>query len=227
MYKFITKTLVFFTFLIVSIFNEAFAQLSSPSNEDITIENRVLVADGAKLFSPESLRESSKLIKEISSKYNLSLYVLTSDTSHGLTSEDYKKRVIESWKLEDKSLIILIVIMEENLILAHISDDLQTKLSKSTLESIISETMLKNFKEGNFDIGIINTLVYLKQYLDGASLAKIIAKRKYDEMNLKEKTTSLILIVSVAFVLFYMSKRRTGKKSALTARKYQPYRHRR
>lgn len=219
--KLMQKIILVFTIISMVAASIAFANEESP---EVIFKDKGIIVDGAKLLSSENIKEANRIIKNLNKTHQIKLYLVTSDTSYGLSAEEYKGSIVESWKLDKESVILITVVMEDNLVIAHISENLQSKITKDNLEIIISQTMLKSFQKGNYESGILNTLIVLDQYFGGTALSEI-HELKDQGFSHKEKATVIILLITIALFIFIIY-RKKNPKDQIKSKKFLPYKNR-
>lgn len=175
------------------------------STENIFIDEKNIIVDEAKLLSFEGLKDSNTLIKSIREQHNIKVYLVTSDTSYGLSAEDFKNEIVSKWNLNSDLIILIAIIMEDNIVVAHLSDDLKNKVSNEDIDLILTQIMATNFQKGNFENGIIKTLKSINNHLSGKSVASIISEDEEDTQNQDIILISLFIISLLA--LFIIAKK--------------------
>ncbi len=142
-------TLIFFLALTVA--HQAFAIQVPP------LQGRV--NDYADLLSPSTEASLESVLKTLESSDSTQIVVLTIDSLKGDSLEDFSLRVVDDWQIGQKGLdngVLLLVARDDRKIRIEVGYGLEGKLTDMTAGQIIRNVIGPEFKQGDFNQGILD-----------------------------------------------------------------------
>ncbi len=115
------------------------------------------VSDYAAIMAPAKRDELSLILHQIRDKGGSQIAVLTVPNLGDLTIEQASIKVVDEWKLGDKTKdngILLTVAKEERRVRIEVGQGLEGVLTDAYSKRIIDQNMMPLFKEGRFDDGL-------------------------------------------------------------------------
>lgn len=126
------------------------------------------VTDKTNTLSSIEREEITKLLSEYEKETTHQIGVLLIQTLNGESIESYSLRVANSWQLGQKGVdngVLVALVMKERKIRIELGYGMEKYISDAQANSIIVNTMVPSFKEGNFAQGLKDGL---QQIMDKA-----------------------------------------------------------
>lgn len=117
------------------------------------------VNDYASLLSPSTRASLESVLKTLESSDSTQIVVLTIDSLQDDSLEDFSLRVVEDWKIGQQGLdngVLLLVARDDRKIRIEVGYGLEGKLTDLTAGKIIRNVIGPNFKQGDFNQGVID-----------------------------------------------------------------------
>jgi uncharacterized protein len=145
----------FFTYLILSAsFLTSLYALEVP-----VLKSRV--NDYANMLSPQTRYDLEAKLEQLEKSDSTQIIVLTIPSLEGDAIENFSIRVAERWKIGQKKLdngAILVVSDKDRKVRIEVGYGLEGKLTDLISGRIISDIIIPNFKNNNFDQGVIDSV---------------------------------------------------------------------
>ncbi len=117
------------------------------------------VNDYADLLSASTEASLESVLQALETADSTQIVVLTIDSLRGDSLEDFSLRVVEDWKIGQQGFdngVLLLVAREDRKIRIEVGYGLEGKLTDLTAGRIIRNVISPQFKQGNFNQGIID-----------------------------------------------------------------------
>jgi uncharacterized protein len=138
------------------------------------------VNDYAHILSPSTITQMENALSYFEQQESTQLVVLTIPTLSGDNLEDFSMRVAETWKIGQKKLdngAILLIAKQERKLRIEVGYGLEGKLTDLVSARIIRDVIVPQFKNGNFDQGILNGVTAMMAAVKGEFKATTILQR--------------------------------------------------
>ncbi len=115
------------------------------------------VNDLAGLLSQETARQLESKLEQLEQATGAQVVVLTLKSLDGEPLEDYSMRVVETWKLGREGVddgVLLLVSRDDRKVRIEVGYGLEPTLTDALSRRIISNLMVPEFREGDFDGGV-------------------------------------------------------------------------
>ena len=128
------------------------------------------VNDNAAIISPQVKLKLEQFLRDFEKSDSTQISVLTIPTLDGESLEDYSLRVLESWGIGQKGKdngALLLVAKAEKKIRIEVGYGLEGRLTDLLAGRIVDNEISPQFKQGNFDGGIVAGVVGIAQAVRG------------------------------------------------------------
>jgi uncharacterized protein len=133
------------------------------------------VNDYAQILSPATISQLDNALRYFEQQESTQIIVLTVPTLSGDSLEDFSIRVAENWKIGRKKLdsgVILLIAKQEKKLRIEVGYGLEGKLTDLISGRIIRDVIAPQFKQGNFDQGVIDGVTSMMEAVKGEFNAK-------------------------------------------------------
>lgn len=159
------------------------------------------VNDYANIISPKAESKLKAALYDYENQTGNQIFVLTTNTLEPYgTIEDYSIALASKWKAGSKGVdngVIIVVAPNEKKVRIEVGYGLEGKLPDIIAGRIIRDYILPNFKDGNYDAGIMSG-VY--------NIIKYIGTQKLSEPNIKQRQGRNNPIVIIIFLLLFFGR---------------------
>jgi len=132
--------------------------LSAYPQEGLKFPSRIdYVSDYAQVLDEQVEEELNLTLSEVEREMGVRIYVLTVLTTDPLPMNEYNRRIIEAWDLDEDSglkVLLFIVAVEDGLVRLDASEELEGILTDQVLGQILEAEILPAFYMGKFSQGI-------------------------------------------------------------------------
>jgi uncharacterized protein len=128
------------------------------------------VNDYAQLLSPATISQLENALRYFEQQESTQIVVLIVPTLEGDSLEDFSIRVAENWKIGQKKLdngAILLIAKQEKKLRIEVGYGLEGKLTDLISGRIIRDVIATQFKQGNFDQGVIDGVTAMMAAVKG------------------------------------------------------------
>jgi uncharacterized protein len=160
------------------------------------------VNDYAQILSPATIQQLDNALSYFEQQESTQIVVLTVPTLEGDSLEDFSIRVAESWKIGRKKLdngAILLVAKQEKKLRIEVGYGLEGKLTDLASSQIIRDVIAPQFKQGNFDQGVIDGVTAMMAAVKGEFDIKASPPPRKNTQN--NDLGSLIMPLIIFFVV--------------------------
>jgi uncharacterized protein len=160
------------------------------------------VNDYAQILSPATIQQLDNALKYFEQQESTQIAVLTIPTLDGDSLEDFSIRVAESWKIGQKKLdngAILLIAKQEKKLRIEVGYGLEGKLTDLASSQIIRDVIAPQFKQGNFDQGVIDGVTAMMSAVKGEFNVKASTSPRKNTHN--NDLGSLIMPLIIFFVV--------------------------
>lgn len=136
------------------------------------------VTDEAGLLSTEVKDRLEARLKALEEAKGAQLAVLTIQSLEGEVLEEYSLRVAETWKLGRKDVddgILLLVAVDDRKVRIEVGYGLEGILPDASCRRILDETILPEFRGGDFESGIEAGVEQIAKTIEGGELPEVEA----------------------------------------------------
>lgn len=119
------------------------------------------INDFAKLLKPETVTSIDQELKAIDATYQIQIAVLTIPTLLGETIENYAVDTFKDWGIGKKGKdtgVFLLIARDERQVRIEVGYGLEGDLTDIESKQIIDEAITPNFREENYDAGVIEAV---------------------------------------------------------------------
>lgn len=197
--------LLVFIFSLASViplrFGSAFSQTVGPA-----LTGRIV--DNANLLSSEAKLRLTNRLKALEQKTGDQIVVATVKTLNGYDIETYSNELFRRWALGQKGMnngVLLLVALQDRVVRIEVGYGLEAIVTDATSSVIINTIILSNFREGNFETGIVEGTEAIADLLSGNGAdfeARIKAKKALEKEKAK-KLKQRELISDIIFLVFF------------------------
>ncbi len=158
------------------------------------------VNDYAAMLSPATRQQLESVLAALEKEESTQLAVLTIDSLQGENLEEFSLKVVEKWRLGQKGLdngALLLIAKNDRKLRIEVGYGLEGVLTDLTSGRIIRNIITPQFKNGNFDQGVIDGVSAMIAAVRGefsAQTAVSSAKRSADDIS--------GFVVFLLFILF-------------------------
>jgi len=158
------------------------------------------VNDYADMLSPATRQQLESVLAALEREESTQLAVLTIDSLQGENLEEFSLKVVEKWRLGQKGLdngVLLLIAKNDRKLRIEVGYGLEGVLTDLTSGRIIRNIITPQFKNGNFDQGVIDGVSAMIAAVRGefsAQTAVSSAKRSADDIS--------GFVVFLLFILF-------------------------
>ncbi len=201
---------LFFAFTIFSSLSFAFVapQLTGP------------VVDLAQMLSPEGKDQLKNKLIQFRNEHGAQVQVLTIPSLEDLPVEDYSQKVFVAWKLGDATRddgVLFLIAKQERKMRIHVGYGLEGVLTDALTSQILREHTKPNFKNGDFEKGITQTVDRILFELRPDQFDKPLpvansSKTLDDDMITFFVFGGFLIIFVFVFFIVIFSSNRAGKK---------------
>jgi uncharacterized protein len=127
------------------------------------------VVDGAAMLSPSTRERLSSFLRRLHDEGGTQIQVLTVDNLGGLSIEEASIKVTDQWKLGTAKAdngILLMLSKQERRVRIEVGQGYEGDLPDVTASRIVREVILPQFKEGDFDRGVIDGVLAIVHYVN-------------------------------------------------------------
>lgn len=117
------------------------------------------VNDYAGMLSPATEQQLESVLATLETEESTQLAVLTINSLEGANLEEFSLKVVEKWKLGQKSLdngALLLIVKNDRKLRIEVGYGLEGVLTDLTSGRIIRDIITPQFRNGHFDQGVIN-----------------------------------------------------------------------
>jgi uncharacterized protein len=117
------------------------------------------VNDYAAMLSPATRQQLESVLASLEKEESTQLAVLTIDSLQGENLEEFSLKVVEKWRLGQKGLdngVLLLIAKNDRKLRIEVGYGLEGVLTDLTSGRIIRDIITPQFKNGNFDQGVID-----------------------------------------------------------------------
>jgi uncharacterized protein len=128
------------------------------------------VVDDAEILSPEARERITELSRQHQERTGNQLAVLTVTTLESESIEDYAVQVFENWKLGQQGKdngVLLVIAPQERRVRIEVGYGLEGTLPDAIASRIIRNSITPQFKNGNYDAGVVEGVRVLTTVLEG------------------------------------------------------------
>lgn len=161
------------------------------------------VNDTAGMLSPDTVQQLEFLLKSLEEKESTQIAILTITSLQGESLEAYSLAVVGKWQLGQEGLdngALLLIAKSERKIRIEVGYGLEGGLTDLTAGRIIRNVITPQFKNGNFDQGVINGVTAMVAAVQGEYSSTALVQKQGKE----EETTGYIIFLF--FLLFNLGK---------------------
>ena len=172
------------------------------------------VNDYAAMLAPATVDQLERSLAAFEQEQSTQIVVLTVASLEGDSLEDFSLRVAETWKVGRQGLdngALLLIARDDRKIRIEVGYGLEGRLTDLTAGRIIRDVITPQFRNGNFDQGVINGVTVMMAAVKGEFSAEQIAAHRSDE-----KVGFEGLFVPLLVGLFFIS-RVAGRNRMVTA----------
>lgn len=120
------------------------------------------VNDYAGFLSTETKEKINSLLTEVEKKTSAEIAILTVPDLSSDTIENYAVKVFEQWKIGKKGKdngILFVIAKEEREVRIEVGYGLESVITDGRAGDIIRKIIIPNFKEGNYEKGIVDAVL--------------------------------------------------------------------
>jgi uncharacterized protein len=128
------------------------------------------VNDYSNLLSPETIQLLTDSLKLHDDQTGNEIVILTVTSLEGENLEDYANQVFRAWKLGKKDQdngILFLIVPDERKVRIEVGYGLEDKMTDLMSKRIIQEVITPNFKNGDYDKGVIEGVSRMIYVLNG------------------------------------------------------------
>ncbi len=168
-----------------------------------SVTNRV--NDYAEMLSPATRQQLESVLTALEKSDSTQLAVLTIPSLEGENLEEFSLKVVEKWKLGQKGLdngVLLLIAKNDRKLRIEVGYGLEGVLTDLTSGRIIRDIITPQFRNGNFDQGVINGVSAIISVIRGEFKAEDMAASS------GQKSDGNIegMVIFLLFILFNISK---------------------
>ncbi|MEJ2095674.1 MAG: YgcG family protein [Deltaproteobacteria bacterium] len=128
------------------------------------------VNDYAQMISPATERRLEQSLQDFEASQSTQIAVLTIPSLQGESIENFSIRVAESWKIGQKEKdngAILVIARKDRKLRIEVGYGLEGRLTDLIAGRIIRQIITPAFREGNYDLGILNGVQAMMSAVEG------------------------------------------------------------
>ncbi len=193
------RLIIFFGFISLVLFSQyATAQKEIPELQNLRVH------DEANILSPQAVSYLEQRLKNFEDSTTNQIAILIVPSLEGEVLESYSLRVAEKWKLGTKNNdngALLIVAIQDHGVRIEVGQGLEGPLPDAMCSRIIRNEVAPNFRNGNYDAGILAAVSAITQAIKG--------EYKGDDRPVRKRNgkgngylTILILLIFILFRFF-------------------------
>lgn len=144
-------------------------QITDEQRKDSLPTLRSRVNDLESLFSKSEKESLDNLLLSIEKKTKAQVAVLIVATTGSETIEEYSLRVANSWKLGRKGIndgVLLVIALQDHRIRIEVGLGLENTLTDEECKRILDESILPQFKKGNFYDGLHGGILEIQKLIE-------------------------------------------------------------
>lgn len=161
------------------------------------------VNDTAGMLSPGTVQQLEFLLTSLEEKESTQIALLTINSLQGENLEAFSLRVVEKWQLGREDLdngALLLIAKNDRKIRIEVGYGLEGGLTDLTAGRIIRNVISPQFKNGNFDQGVVDGITAMIAAVKGEYTGEALVKKQGKQ----EETTGYIIFLF--FLLFNLGK---------------------
>ena len=170
------------------------------------------VVDTAHIMQDEKKQALNSYLSAVSEQTGVQIAVLTVPSLGGETIESYSMRVAESWKLGDAkkdSGALLVVAVQEHSLRIETGYGLEGLLTDAVCGMIIRNSIVPQFKAGNYTQGIVNGALKIAAVAtEGAEITTVA--RPTEKADRYSAVTDIGAVVFCLLIVFMVLSSRSG-----------------
>ncbi len=176
------------------------------------------VVDTAAMLSPATVRQLDNLLATLEAEDSTQIVILTIDSLQGESLEDFSLKVSEKWQIGQKGFdngALLLIAQNDRKLRIEVGYGLEGSLTDLVTGRIIRDIITPQFRNGNFDQGVINGVLAMIESVRGEFNRSALPSESKNENN--EFSGVLIFILFAFFNLGRMFQSRKWLTAGLGA----------
>jgi len=128
------------------------------------------VNDYANMLSPEAIQSLEYMLKSHEDSTSNQVVVLTVQSLEGEVLEEYSIKVVEAWKLgtaKNDNGVLVLVAKDDRKVRIEVGNGLEGALTDASSGWIIRNLIVPNFKQGEYDAGLIAGVAAILKTITG------------------------------------------------------------
>ncbi len=161
------------------------------------------VNDYADMLSPATVQQLESVLAALEAKESTQLAVLTITSLKGENLENFSLKVVEKWKIGQKGLdngALLLIAKDDRKIRIEVGYGLEGVLTDLTCGRIIRDIITPQFRNGNFNQGVIDGVSAMIAAVRGEFNEQSVSHRKQPDGNIEG------MFIFLLFILFNMGR---------------------
>lgn len=161
------------------------------------------VTDKARMLSSATVSQLDQVLSAFEQEESTQIAVLTIGSLQGAGLESFSLKVVENWQLGREDLdngALLLIVRDDRKIRVEVGYGLEGSLTDLTAGRIIRNTITPQFKNGNFDQGVIDGVSAMIAAVRGEYTGELPQKKQGKQ----DEVTGYIIFIS--FLLFNLGK---------------------
>ncbi|BHH84655.1 hypothetical protein LA52FAK_29440 [Desulforhopalus sp. 52FAK] len=161
------------------------------------------VTDKARMLNSATVSQLEQVLTVFEQEESTQIAVLTIGSLQGANLESFSLKVVENWQLGSEDLdngALLLIVRDDRKIRIEVGYGLEGSLTDLTAGRIIRNTITPQFKNGNFDQGVIDGVSAMIAAVRGEYIGESPQKKQGKQ----EEVTGYIIFIS--FLLFNLGK---------------------
>ncbi|MFA6127807.1 MAG: TPM domain-containing protein [Bacteroidales bacterium] len=178
-----------------------------------------LVNDFTNLFDPGFANNLERKLLDFNNQTSTQIYVVTVPTLNGYEPNQYTTQLAEKWKIgvkgKDNGVLILVkpkTAEEKGQVYITVGYGLEAVLTDLQANQIVTQVILPQFREGNYDAGINEAVDGIMKIISGEFTADQFLKR-----GAPKKSNSLVglIIMIIIFSIIFGGKSRMNRHQGI------------
>ncbi len=162
------------------------------------------VVDSANILSAGSVNALNQQLQQLETQDSTQIVVLTIDSLQGESLEQYSLKVAETWKIGQKERdngALLLVVVNDRKVRIEVGYGLEGRLTDLISGRIIDNIIVPEFRQGQYNQGILNGVDAMVKTVKGEYTAKNLPARKQrqDPGAMLVLTVFALLLISRVF----------------------------